>query len=82
MGQRTQAAAGCLSTLVGLGAGIAVWNVRADGRVHRFEQGPDWRVFYVDLPLCLGGGALAGALAGVLLTRLITARRADPPTPG
>ncbi|MFD7295904.1 hypothetical protein ACFV9W_21695 [Streptomyces sp. NPDC059897] len=82
MGQRTQAAVGCLSTLAGLGAGIAVWNVRADGRIHRFEQGPDWRVFAVDLPLCLAGGTLAGALAGVLLTRLLTARHADPPGRG
>ncbi|MFJ8826136.1 hypothetical protein ACIREE_30745 [Streptomyces sp. NPDC102467] len=81
MGQRTQAAAGCLAALVGLGAGIAVWWGRAQGRVNRFEQGPDWRVFVVDLPLCLIGGVGAGALAGALLHRLLRARRAGPPGP-
>ncbi|MEV1019869.1 hypothetical protein [Streptomyces sp. NPDC050264] len=81
MGQRTQAAAGCLTALAGLGAGIAVWAVRAQGRVNRFEQGPEWRVFFVELPLCLVGGVGAGALAGALVHRLFTARRGGPPGP-
>ncbi|MET9493465.1 hypothetical protein [Streptomyces sp. NPDC006552] len=81
MGQRTQAAAGCLVALAGLGAGLAVWAGRARGRVHRFEQGPDWRVFVVELPLCVVGGVGAGALAGALLHRLFRARRAAPPGP-
>ncbi|MFI0238275.1 hypothetical protein [Streptomyces sp. NPDC016845] len=81
MGQRTEAALGCLTVLAGTGGGLGVWWARAQGRVNRFEQGPDWRVFVVDLPVCFGGGALAGALGGVLLHRLLRARRADPQAP-
>ncbi|MFI7385066.1 hypothetical protein [Streptomyces sp. NPDC049813] len=81
MGQRMEAAAGCLAVLGGLGAGLVVWAVRAQGRVDRFEQGPDWRVFVVELPLCALGGVGAGALAGALLHRRFRARRAAPPGP-
>ncbi|MYW68716.1 hypothetical protein GTY65_32250 [Streptomyces sp. SID8379] len=88
MGQRTQAAVGCLTALAGLGAGCVVWSeVVAEGRIHRFETGPDWRVFYLGLPVCLGGGIVLGTLAGVLLHRLVrtrpfTARRSGPPDRG
>ncbi|MFJ1972455.1 hypothetical protein ACIO93_27660 [Streptomyces sp. NPDC087903] len=60
MGQRAQAAGGCLIAAVGAGAGLALWCVGAQGRIRRFEQGPDWSVLYAELPLAvLGGTALA-----------------------
>ncbi|GAA2317316.1 hypothetical protein OKJ48_18340 [Streptomyces kunmingensis] len=76
-----EAAAGCLTALAGLGAGLVVWWERAQGRVSRFEQAPDWRVFVIDLPLCTVGGIGVGALAGALVHRLLRARRTAPPGP-
>ncbi|WAZ23079.1 hypothetical protein STRCI_004396 [Streptomyces cinnabarinus] len=60
MGERMQAAGGCLIGALGAGAGLAVWAVDVRGRFWRFEQAPDWRVLYAELPLAvLGGTALA-----------------------
>ncbi|MFD9006511.1 hypothetical protein ACFV0T_37145 [Streptomyces sp. NPDC059582] len=60
MGERTRAAAGCLTAAAGAGAGLAVWSVGLRGRFQRFEQGPDWSVLYTELPLAvLGGTAVA-----------------------
>lgn len=50
MGQRMQAAGGCLIAAVGAGAGLAVWAVNSRDRFQRFEQGPDWSVLYAELP--------------------------------
>ncbi|MFJ5260888.1 hypothetical protein ACIQAC_10550 [Streptomyces sp. NPDC088387] len=60
MGQRAQAAVGCLTMLGGAGAGLAVWTQRAQGRINRFEQGPDLTVLFVELPLALIAGTAAG----------------------
>ncbi|MGY1499694.1 hypothetical protein ACW4TU_24480 [Streptomyces sp. QTS52] len=60
MGQRAQAAAGCLTILLGVGVGLTVWVGRAQGRVRRFEQGPDWSVFYAELPLLTLAGTAGG----------------------
>ncbi|CCK28583.1 putative membrane protein [Streptomyces davaonensis JCM 4913] len=55
-----QAAGGCLVGALGAGAGLALWAVDVRGRFWRFEQAPDWRVLYAELPLAvLGGTALA-----------------------
>ncbi|MEU3337423.1 hypothetical protein ACWCQ1_14980 [Streptomyces sp. NPDC002144] len=60
MGQRTQAAAGCLTAALGAGAGLAVWAVDVRARLWRFERAPDWRVLYAELPLAvLAGTAVA-----------------------
>jgi hypothetical protein len=59
MGQRTQAAAGCLTAAVGAGAGLAVWAVDVRERLWRFEAAPDWSVLYAELPLALLGGVAA-----------------------
>jgi hypothetical protein len=84
MGQRAQAAAGCLTVALGAGAGLAVWAVRAQGRIRRFEQGPDWSVLYAELPLLILAGTAAGlgvwAVVRGLRARL-RSRRAAPPTP-
>ncbi|MYT69968.1 MULTISPECIES: hypothetical protein [unclassified Streptomyces] len=82
MGQRTQATAGCLSALAGLGLGLAVWFGLTEGRVHRFETGPDWRLVYLALPVCLAGGIAVGTLGGLVLQRLLRPRRQGPPDPG
>ncbi|MER5951156.1 hypothetical protein ABT127_34480 [Streptomyces sp. NPDC001904] len=86
MGQRTQATAGCLSALAGLGLGLAVWRELTEGRVHRFEAGPDWRLVSLALPACLIGGIAVGVLGGLLLHRLLgprlRPRRQGPPDPG
>ncbi|MFC4500861.1 MULTISPECIES: hypothetical protein [Streptomyces] len=62
MGQRTQSAAGCLVAALGWGAGLALWSVDVRSRLWRFEQSPDWKVLYAELPLALLGGT-ATALA-------------------
>ncbi|MER5662778.1 hypothetical protein [Streptomyces mirabilis] len=59
MGQRMQAAGGCLIAVVGAGAGPAVWAVNSRDRFQRFEQGPDWSVLYAELPLMVLGGTAA-----------------------
>ncbi|MDX3453730.1 hypothetical protein PV396_17520 [Streptomyces sp. ME02-8801-2C] len=84
MGQRAQAAAGCLTVTAGVVAGLAVWYVRAQGRVRRFEQGPDWSVFYAELPLLVLAGIAAGlgvwAVVQGARSRL-GSRRSAPPAP-
>lgn len=74
MGQRTQAAAGCLVAAVGWLAGLAVWSIDVRSRIWRFEQGPDLKVLYAELPLALLGGT-AVALALWALVNRIRARR-------
>ncbi|MFB7494664.1 hypothetical protein ACFC09_08135 [Streptomyces sp. NPDC056161] len=59
MGQRMQAAAGCLTAAVGAGGGLALWSVDFQGRFVRFEQSPDWSVLYAELPLAVLGGIAA-----------------------
>ncbi|MGI5427491.1 hypothetical protein [Streptomyces sp. CA-179760] len=70
MGQRTQAAAGCLTAAVGAGAGLAVWAVGVRERLWRFEAAPDWSVLYAELPLAVLGGIAAALAAWALLRRL------------
>ncbi|MFI1360361.1 hypothetical protein ACH4TV_43305 [Streptomyces sp. NPDC020898] len=88
MGQRAQAASGCLTVALGVGVGLVVWFVRAQGRVRRFEQGPEWSVFYAELPLLILAGTAAGlgvwAVGRGLGARhrgRLRARRAAPPAP-
>lgn len=84
MGQRAQAAGGCLTVALGVGMGLAVWFVRAQGRVRRFEQGPDWSVFYAELPLLTLAGTATGLAAWAVLrgfTTRLKARRSAPPAP-
>ncbi|MFG3717086.1 hypothetical protein ACGF8D_04640 [Streptomyces massasporeus] len=68
--QRTQAAAGCLTTALGAGAGLTVWAVGARGRFRRFEAAPGWSVLYAEPPLAVLGGAAAALAAWALLRRL------------
>ncbi|MFD9513014.1 hypothetical protein [Streptomyces mirabilis] len=79
MGQRMQAAGGCLIAVVGAGAGPAVWAVNSRDRFQRFEQGPDWSVLYAELPLLVLGGTAAAlglwALGLRALGRRVRARR-------
>ncbi|WP_405870708.1 MULTISPECIES: hypothetical protein [unclassified Streptomyces] len=70
MGQRMQAAAGCLTGAVGAGAGLAVWSVGVRERLWRFEQSPDWSVLYAELPLAVLGGTALSLGAWALLRRL------------
>ncbi|KUN98103.1 hypothetical protein [Streptomyces resistomycificus] len=73
MGQRAQAAAGCLTAAVGAGAGLVVWAVAAGGprrRFYRFEQAPDWSVLYAELPLMVLGGTAAFLGVWAVLRRL------------
>jgi hypothetical protein len=74
MGQRTQAAGGCLLAAVGAGAGLAVWAVGVRERLWRFEQAPDWSVLYAELPLMVLGGT-AVALGLWALGRRVRSRR-------
>ncbi|MFI6337726.1 hypothetical protein [Streptomyces sp. NPDC050535] len=74
MGQRMQAAGGCLIGVVGAGAGLTVWAVGVQGRFRRFEQAPDWSVIYVELPLMVLGG-VAASLGLWALGRRVRARR-------
>ncbi|MFI9828023.1 MAG: hypothetical protein HOV82_01885 [Streptomyces sp.] len=74
MGQRAQAAAGCLTAAVGAGAGLACWSVGVRGRFRRFEQAPDWSVLYAELPLMVLGG-VAAALAVWAVLRSLRPRR-------
>ncbi|WP_039935279.1 hypothetical protein [Streptomyces viridochromogenes] len=70
MGQRTQAAAGCLTAGIGAGAGLAVWSVDVRKRLWRFEAAPDWSVLYAELPLAILGGVAAALASWALLRRL------------
>ena len=70
MGQRTQAAAGCLTAALGAGAGLALWTVGFRARFRRFEQSPDWSVLYAELPLAILGGIGASLVLWALVRRL------------
>ncbi|MER6078476.1 hypothetical protein [Streptomyces sp. NPDC001833] len=70
MGQRMQAAAGCLTAAVGAGAGLAVWTIDVRSRLWRFEQTPDWSVLYAELPLAVLGGTAAALAVWALVHRL------------
>ncbi|MDN3026431.1 hypothetical protein [Streptomyces sp. S.PB5] len=70
MGERMQAAAGCLTAAVGAGAGLAVWSVDVRGRLWRFEQSPDWSVLYAELPLMVLGGVAVSLGLWAVLRRL------------
>ncbi|MFJ3667688.1 hypothetical protein ACIPSE_14675 [Streptomyces sp. NPDC090106] len=70
MGQRREAAAGCLTAVVGAGAGLAVWCVGFKGRFWRFEAAPDWSVLYAELPLAVLGGTMAALGLWALARRL------------
>ncbi|CAM5711534.1 hypothetical protein [Streptomyces aurantiogriseus] len=70
MGQRTQAAAGCLTVALGAGAGLAVWAVDVRARLWRFEQAPDWSVLYAELPLALLGGTAASLVLWAVVSRI------------
>ncbi|MFJ9244676.1 hypothetical protein [Streptomyces sp. NPDC101776] len=70
MGQRTQAAAGCLTMALGAGAGLALWAVDVRSRLWRFEAAPDWSVLYAELPLALLGGLAVGAASWALISRI------------
>jgi hypothetical protein len=70
MGQRAQAAGGCLIAAVGAGAGLAVWSVDVRQRFWRFEQAPDWSVLYAELPLMVLGGVAAALGLWAVLRRL------------
>jgi hypothetical protein len=71
MGQRMQAAAGCLVTIAGAGAGLATWwFARVPGRWYQFEQGPNWSLIYAELPLFVIGGTVAGLAVWAVADRL------------
>ncbi|MEV6183310.1 hypothetical protein [Streptomyces sp. NPDC052015] len=74
MGERTKAAAGCLTVALGAGAGLALWTVDVRGRFDRFEQSPDWSVLYAELPLAILGGVAVSLVLWALLRR-VRARR-------
>jgi hypothetical protein len=65
-----QAAAGCLTAALGAGAGLAVWAVGVRARFWRFEQGPDWKVLYAELPLAVLGGIVAALGLWALVRRI------------
>nr|WSY53032.1 hypothetical protein OG999_24885 [Streptomyces sp. NBC_00886] len=77
MGQRAQAAAGCLTAVLGAGLGPAVWSHDVQGRFRRFEAGPDWSVFYAELPLAVLGEVSASLAVWALLHR-VRSRRSAP----
>ncbi len=70
MGQRMQAAGGCLTAAVGAGAGLAVWSIDVRKRLWRFEQAPDWSVLYAELPLMILGGVALALGCWALFSRL------------
>ncbi|MPY53531.1 hypothetical protein [Streptomyces acidicola] len=74
MGERMQAAGGCLTAAVGAGAGLAVWSVGVDGRLRRFEQSPDWSVLYAELPLMVLGGTATALGLWALIHRVLVRR--------
>lgn len=70
MGQRAQAACGCLTAALGAGAGLAVWAIDVRSRLRRFEQAPDLSVLYLELPLALLAGTAAGLALWAVTSRL------------
>ncbi|WP_406123925.1 hypothetical protein [Streptomyces sp. NBC_00989] len=69
MGQRAQAAGGCLTALLGAGVGLAVWSYDVRDRFRRFEASPDWSVLYAELPLAVLGGVLVSLGVWALVQR-------------
>ncbi|MFI7499075.1 hypothetical protein ACIBVL_11280 [Streptomyces sp. NPDC049687] len=82
MGQRTQAAVGCLAMALGAGAGLAVWAIDVRSRLWRFEQVPDFSVLYAQLPLALLGGTVAGMTVWAVISRVRGRRRAGSKSDG
>ncbi|MFD7404118.1 hypothetical protein ACFV7R_15885 [Streptomyces sp. NPDC059866] len=76
MGERTQAALGCLTVAAGAGTGLAVWAVGVRERLWRFEQSPDWKVLYAELPLAILGGIAVGLAVWALAQRVRSRRSA------
>ncbi|WP_043667331.1 hypothetical protein [Streptomyces xylophagus] len=70
MGQRAQAAGGCLTVALGAGLGLAVWSYGVRGRFQRFEASPDWSVLYAELPLAVLGGVAAALGVWALVRRV------------
>ncbi|MER8005076.1 hypothetical protein [Streptomyces sp. NPDC094149] len=70
MGQRKEAAAGCLTAAVGAGAGLALWSVDVRERMWRFEAAPDFSVLYAELPLAVLGGTAVSLGLWALVRRL------------
>lgn len=69
MGQRAQAAGGCLTAALGAGVGLAVWSYDVRDRFQRFEASPDWSVLYAELPLAVLGGVLVSLCVWALVRR-------------
>ncbi|WP_405949582.1 hypothetical protein OG588_27175 [Streptomyces prunicolor] len=69
MGQRAQAAGGCLTAVLGAGVGLAVWSYDVRARFQRFEASPDWSVLYAELPLAVLGGVLVSLGIWVVVQR-------------
>ncbi|MFD4559596.1 hypothetical protein ACFWP5_35640 [Streptomyces sp. NPDC058469] len=70
MGQRAQAAGGCLTAALGAGVGLAVWSYDVQNRFRRFEAAPDWSVLYAELPLAVLGGVVASLCVWALVRRV------------
>ena len=70
MGQRAQAAGGCITAVLGAGVGLAVWSYDVRDRFHRFEASPDWSVLYAELPLAVLGGVLVSLGVWALVRRV------------
>ncbi|MFJ5305522.1 hypothetical protein [Streptomyces sp. NPDC088350] len=70
MGQRAQAAGGCLTVALGAGLGLAVWSHGVRDRFRRFEASPDWSVLYAELPLAVLGGVAAALGVWALVRRV------------
>ncbi|MFJ2161324.1 hypothetical protein [Streptomyces sp. NPDC087856] len=69
MGQRAQAAGGCLTAVLGAGVGLAVWSYGVRDRFQRFEASPDWSVLYAELPLAVLGGVMVSLGVWALVQR-------------
>jgi len=69
MGQRAQAAGGCLTAVLGAGVGLAVWSYDVRDRFYRFEASPDWSVLYAELPLAVLSGVLVSLGVWALVQR-------------
>ncbi|WP_416964812.1 hypothetical protein [Streptomyces sp. Agncl-13] len=69
MGQRAQAAGGCLTAVLGAGVGLAVWSYDVRDRLWRFEASPDWSVLYAELPLAVLGGVVLSLGVWALVQR-------------
>ncbi|MFR9798583.1 hypothetical protein ACL02U_22200 [Streptomyces sp. MS06] len=78
MGERAQAATGCVTAVAGAGAGLALWSLDARARLWRFEEMPDWSVLYAELPLAVLGGTAAALTVWALVVRGLRRRTADP----